>query len=79
MGRLLELMRANGLTLVRHTLTGQKLDGGGAVAEFTADLRWSNFAGVAVNRPVNFRATFELDGSEWRLRSCRIVGSPRLE
>jgi hypothetical protein len=41
-------------------------------------LRWRNFAGANIERQIPFLAEFELSGSEWKLVSCRIVGSPRL-
>ena len=49
-----------------------------AAAEFSFRLTWrDSFGGRLSSHPI-FRAEFALDGNDWTMSSCRIVGSPKL-
>jgi hypothetical protein len=76
--RLTELMKTAGLTVVRTTTGTPRLESGQAIVEVSTRLRWRNFVGANTERDVPFRAVFQLNGTEWRLVGCRIVGTPRL-
>ena len=49
---------------------------GRAVAEFTATLKWRSSFGNTRKIPVRIAATYAADGSTWRLRSWKFIGSP---
>jgi serine/threonine-protein kinase len=76
--RLAALMKTNGLTVLRAVVGTPRLESGRAVVDLATTIKWKNFAGAQSEREVPFLAVFEWSGTEWRLVTCRIVGSPRL-
>ncbi len=76
--RLADLMKNGGLTLVRASVGTPRLESGQAIVDLSARLKWRSFVGANTERDVPFRAVFQWTGTEWRLVTCRIVGTPRL-
>ena len=76
--RLAELMKSSSLSVVRASVGTPRLESGQAIVDLATTLKWRAFAGANTERAVPFRAVFQLNGTEWRMVSCRIVGSPPL-
>jgi hypothetical protein len=65
-------------------VVGRRFDGAreigvrSAAMEFSVPLTWRDPIGAHRSSQPIFRAEFDLQGREWRMSSCRIVGSPNL-
>jgi uncharacterized protein YjdB len=76
--RLAELMKSSNLSVARASVGTPRLESGQVIVDLATTLKWRAFAGANKESAVPFRAVFQLTGTEWRMVSCRIVGSPPL-